>query len=121
MSPSRASCVAIQSPQVSDSVQVFVYIPEARVIAPVDNRIYVPQAGFPSIDAFVVSENKTRVTMLQITVSTKHGLKPTGIRKVIDALIKGGLPRDESRVPSLSHLTSADSTSSIDCKINSRA
>jgi hypothetical protein len=70
--------------------------PEAGLITPVDNCIYVPQAGFPSLNAFVVSEEETRVTMLQITVSKKHDLKLSEIRNVINALINGGLPRGES-------------------------
>jgi len=52
---------------------------------PASNTIYVPLSGFYSLDAFVVSEDGTRVTMLQMTIGKTHSLKASGVRDVIKA------------------------------------
>ncbi|EKM79740.1 hypothetical protein AGABI1DRAFT_127426 [Agaricus bisporus var. burnettii JB137-S8] len=40
-----------------------------------DNTIYLPQSGGASLNAFVISENKTRVTMLHFAVAPTHKLE----------------------------------------------
>ncbi|KAF7775621.1 hypothetical protein Agabi119p4_4014 [Agaricus bisporus var. burnettii] len=51
-----------------------------------DNTIYMPRSGgTPSFDAFVISEKKTRVTMLHFAVTQSHELEPSSIHWVIDA------------------------------------
>jgi len=53
--------------------------------SPEDNHIYVPPRPFPSVDAFVVTENMQRVTFLQMTTgrSHMHDFEPSGIKQII--------------------------------------
>ncbi|KAF7761916.1 hypothetical protein Agabi119p4_9908 [Agaricus bisporus var. burnettii] len=51
-----------------------------------DNTIYVTRFAFPSLHAFIISDNMTRITMVQINVSDRHDLEISGVRRVIDHL-----------------------------------
>jgi len=50
---------------------------------PQDNHIYVVPQLFPSLDAFVITENQQRVTLLQMMVVRSHDLKPSGVNQII--------------------------------------
>lgn len=50
---------------------------------PIDNCIYVVPPRYPSVDAFVVTEERKRVTLLQMTVGSKHKLELLGVQKII--------------------------------------
>jgi len=52
---------------------------------PTDCTIYVPPSGFTSLDAFIVSEGMTHVTILQMTIAKSHDLKPAGLSKLVNA------------------------------------
>ncbi|KDQ08300.1 hypothetical protein BOTBODRAFT_59389 [Botryobasidium botryosum FD-172 SS1] len=51
---------------------------------PDNNTLYVPPAGFETIDAIAVTENASRITLLQMTIAKTHTIKPGKIRKVLD-------------------------------------
>jgi len=50
---------------------------------PEDNHIYVPPRLFPSVDAFVVTENKQRVTFLHMMTRRWQDLDPSDINQII--------------------------------------
>ncbi len=50
---------------------------------PENDRIYIPLTGFPSHDAFVITENGKLVIFLQVTTAQDHDLKPKGIHKIV--------------------------------------
>jgi hypothetical protein len=72
-----------------------------------DDCIFVPLVGFRSLDALVISKNKTRVTMLQITISKKHKLSQSDIRMVINSL-KENLPNNKTIMWSVLLVSSDD-------------
>ncbi|RPD70382.1 hypothetical protein L226DRAFT_574899, partial [Lentinus tigrinus ALCF2SS1-7] len=57
--------------------------PPKTTFHPVDNRVYVVPEGYPSIDAFVVTEGTKRVTLLQMTIAQRHNLLTEGVQGVI--------------------------------------
>ena len=50
---------------------------------PIDNRLYVLSGGYPALDALVVTEDKRRVTLLQISISGPHELQLAAVQQAM--------------------------------------
>ncbi|KAI1791256.1 hypothetical protein LXA43DRAFT_433083 [Ganoderma leucocontextum] len=62
-----------------------------------DNRIYILRKGFPWIDAFIISEDQTRVTILQMTVAFRREVVSSAVTALIQ-LVKQSMPGVPSTV-----------------------
>jgi hypothetical protein len=52
---------------------------------PKDGLLYIPPPKFRSLDAVAVMEGAQRVTLLQMTIASRHTINVTGIKHVIDS------------------------------------
>ena len=55
-----------------------------RPFTPKDGVLYIPPQNFPSIDAVAVTEGAKRMTLLQMTIASRHAINVTGIKRVVD-------------------------------------
>ena len=55
-----------------------------RLFTPNDGVLYIPPKDFPSIDAVAVTEGAQRITLLQMTIASRHAINVTGIKRVVD-------------------------------------
>ena len=58
-----------------------------RPFTPEDGVLYIPPKNFPSIDAVAVTEGAQRITMLQMTIASRHAINVTGIKRVVDSFM----------------------------------
>jgi hypothetical protein len=54
---------------------------------PKDGLLYIPPPKFRSLDAVAVTEGAQRVTLLQMTIASRHTINVTGIKHVIDSFM----------------------------------
>ena len=68
-------------------------------IVPRDNHIYLLRSGsgFPWINAFVVSERQTRVTMLQTTVNYRREVVSSAVARVVE-LVQRSMPDTSAEI-----------------------
>ncbi|KAH9945967.1 uncharacterized protein BXZ73DRAFT_95483 [Epithele typhae] len=58
---------------------------------PDSSLMFVCPENFSTVDAFVVSADRSHVTFLQVTIATRHTLKQGGISQVLLKLLEHGL------------------------------
>ncbi len=68
-------------------------------VVPRDNHVYLLRSGggFPGIDAFVVSEGRTRVTMLQTTVNYRREVVSAAVGRVV-RLVQRSMPNTSAEI-----------------------
>jgi len=57
----------------------------SATFTPKDGVLYIPPSGFPSIDAVAVTEGAQRITLLQMTLASRHPINVAGIKHVVDS------------------------------------